>query len=38
MAYESGVLPADWRSTVIAPLYNGKRERTECKKYTGISF
>ena len=24
MAFESGVLPEDWRSAVIVPLYKGK--------------
>ena len=24
--------------TVIVPLYKGKRERTECKNYRGISM
>ena len=33
MAFESGVVPKDWRSTVIAPLYKGKGNRTECKNY-----
>ena len=37
-AFESGVLPEDWRSTVIVPLYKGKGDRTECKKYTGSSL
>ena len=37
MAFESGVVPDDWRSAVIFPLYEGKRERTECKNYRGIS-
>ena len=37
MAFESGV-PEDWRSAVIAPLYKGKEERTECKKYKVISL
>ena len=30
MAFESGVVPEDWRSVVIVPLYKGKGERTEC--------
>ena len=38
MAFESGVVPEDWRSAVIVPLYKGKRERTECKNYRSISF
>ena len=31
MAFESGVLLEDWRSTVIVPLYKGKGEGSECK-------
>ena len=31
MAFESGVVPEDWRSAVIVPLYKSKRERTERK-------
>ena len=27
MAFESGVVPEGWRSTVIVPLYKGKGER-----------
>ena len=30
MAFESGVVPEDWRSDMIVPLYKGKGERTEC--------
>ena len=30
--------PEDWRAAVIIPLYKGKRERTECKNYRGISL
>ena len=30
MAFESGVVPEDWRFAVIVPLYKGKGERTEC--------
>ena len=38
MAFESGVVPKDWRSAAIAPLYNGKGERNECKNYRGINL
>ena len=38
MAFESGVVPKDWRSAVIAPLYKGKGEKSECKNYRGVSL
>ena len=27
MVFENGVVPEDWRSAVIVPLYKGKEER-----------
>ena len=38
MTFESGVVPEDWRSAVIVPLYSCKGERTECKNYRDISL
>ena len=38
MAFESGVVPDDWRSAVIVPLYNDKGDRTESSNYRGISL
>ena len=38
MSFESGVVPEDWRSAVIVPLYKGKGERKECSNYRGISL
>ena len=38
MAFESDVVPEDWKSDVIVPLYKGKGERNECKNYRGISL
>ena len=38
MAFESGVVPEDWRCVVIIPLYKGKGEKTECKNYRSISL
>ena len=38
MAFENGIVPEDWRSAVIVPLYNGKVERNECKNYKGINL
>ena len=38
MAFESDVVPEDWRSAVILLLYNGKGERTECNSYRCISL
>ena len=37
MAFESCVVPEDWRFALIVPLYKGKWERTECKNYRGAS-
>ena len=37
-AFECGVVPDDWRSAVIVPLYKGKEEKTEYKNYRCISF
>ena len=36
MAFESRVVPEDWRSAVIISLYKGKGERTECRNYRGV--
>ena len=36
VAFESGVMPEDWRAAVIVPLHQGKGERTECSNYRGI--
>ena len=38
MAFESGVVPEDWRSAVIVLMYKSKGERTECSIYRGISL
>ena len=38
MAFESEVVPEDWRSAMIVPPYKGKGERTECKNCRGISL
>ena len=38
MAFESGVVPEDWRPTVIISLYKGKGERKECSNYRSISL
>ena len=38
MAFENDVVPEDWRSAVMFPLYKDKGERTECKNYRGISL
>ena len=37
-AFESGVVPEDWRFDVIVPLYKGKGETTEYKNYRSISL
>ena len=38
MAFWSDIVPKDWMSAVIVPLYKSKGERTECNNYRGISF
>ena len=38
MAFESGVVPENWRYVVIVPLYKGKGEKNECENYRGISL
>ena len=38
MTFKSGVVPEEWRSAVIIPLYKGKGERTEYSNYRGISL
>ena len=38
MAFESGVVPEDWKSAVIIPLYKGKGDWTECSNYRGIGL
>ena len=38
MAFENGVVPEDWRYSVIVSLCKGKGERTECKNYRSISL
>ena len=38
MAFENGVVPEDWRSAFIVPLYKSKGERTEFKNYRDISL
>ena len=36
MDFESGVVPGDWRSHDIEPVYKDKGERTECSNYRGM--
>ena len=38
MAFESGVVPEEWRYVVDVSSYKNKGERTECKNYRGISL
>ena len=38
MTFESEVVPADWRTTAMVPMYKGKRERIKLKKYRDTSL
>ena len=38
IAFESGAVFEDWRSSVIVQLYKDKGERNKCKNYRGISM
>ncbi len=38
MAWEGGVVPADWTKYIIVPVYKGKGRRGECGSYRGISL
>ena len=38
MAFESSVVPEDWISVVIVPLYKGTGEWIEYKNYGGIGL
>ena len=38
MAFESGVVPEDWRSDVLVSLYKCKGERTKCSNYRSINL
>ena len=33
MAFESGVVPEDWKSAMIVPLFKSTGERTERSNY-----
>ena len=37
MAFDSDVVPEDFRSAVIVPLHKGKGEMIKCKTYRDIS-
>ena len=38
MTFESSVVPEDWKSVVIVPLYMGKGKWTKCRNYRGINL
>ena len=38
MEFERGVVPENWSSAIIFPLYIDKREKMECNNYIGISL
>lgn len=38
VCFESGIVPVDWVSACIVPLYKGKGDKYECTSYRGISL
>ena len=38
IAFESGLVPEDWRFAVSVSLCKGKGERNECKNYRSITL
>ena len=38
MAFESVVVPDDWRSAMIVPLHESNGEKKGCSNYGGISL
>ena len=38
MAFENGVVPEDWISTVIVQMLEGKGERISCENNRGINL
>ena len=38
MAFESCVVPEDWKPAVIVPLHKGRGERNEYRNYRDISL
>ena len=38
VCFMRGVVPLDWRSAVVVPLYKGKGDKYECSNFRGISL
>ncbi len=38
VAWDGGVMPADWTKAIIVPVYKGKGRRGKCGSYRGISL
>ena len=38
LAWESSVVPEDWKKGIIIPIYKGKGDRWECNSHRGISL
>lgn len=38
VCFITSLVPKDWVSACIAPLYKGKGDKHECSNYTGISL
>ncbi len=38
VAWDGGVVPADWTKAIIVPVYKGKGRRGDCGSYRGINL
>jgi len=38
LVWKTGIVPADWRDSIIVSLYKGKGPRSECKSHSPISL
>ncbi len=38
VAWDGGVVPADWTKAIVVPVYKGKGRRGDCGSHRGISL